>query len=319
MHKLSIIIPAYNAEKYLERCLESIVMQTYENIEIVVVNDGSKDQTAAILNVYAQKYPNKVVAIHQENKGVSEARNAGLKKASGTYIGFLDSDDYVKTNMYEKLMEKAIEGDFDIVACDTNAIYPDKTVVIESSIQDHQSVNKLLIDAYTVLWNKVYKKEVLEDISFKPNVWYEDNLYLYQVYTKVKKVGAVHEALHYYVQNEGSITYTYNDKLYNVIENMDEIIRYYKTNGYYETYKEELEYSYVRYLFATFVKRLAKSKDKDKFSDGVNYVIKKVKDAYPNYKKNSYICEKNGKSLYLKHFNPFIAKLIFMMEKNKMN
>lgn len=319
MNKLSIIIPAYNAEKYLERCLKSIVDQTYENIEAIVVNDGSKDNTALILDRFAQDYPNKIIAIHQENQGVSAARNAALKVASGNYIGFLDSDDYVKEEMFEKLMAKAMDGDFDVVACDTTAIYPDKNVVIASAMEDNQKVSKLLIDAYTVLWNKVYKREVIEGLYFKPNVWYEDVLYLYQVYTRVKKVGAIHESLHYYVQNEGSITYTYNDKLYNVITNMDEIIEFYKANNFYDQFKAELEYSYVRYLYAMFIKRLAKSKDSKKFNEGVQYVMKKVNETFPSYKNNAYICAKNPKSIYLKYFDAFLAKIIFMVEKNKMN
>lgn len=319
MHKLSIIIPAYNAEKYLERCLNSVMAQTYKNLEVIVVNDGSKDHTKDILNMFAYRYPDKIVAIHQDNKGVSVARNVALKKATGTYIGFLDSDDYVKEDMYAKLMEKAISEDFDIVGCDTNSIYPDRTIVISSSMEDYQDVSKLLIDAYSVLWNKVYKKQVLEGLSFKPNVWYEDNLYLYQVYTRVHKIGAVHEALHYYVQNEGSITYTYNDKLYDIVNNMDEILSFYKEHGCYDIYKEELEYSYVRYLYGTFIKRLAKSKNKNKFNDGVCFVMDKVNTLFPQYKRNSYICKWTGKNLFLRFFNPFIANIFYVLEKNKMN
>lgn len=318
MYKLSVIVPAYNAEKYLERCLNSLLDQTYSNIEIIVVNDGSKDKTKEILDEYSKKYSN-ILALHQENKGVSEARNNGLKMATGNYIGFLDCDDYIKPEMYEKLMSKIIQDDYDLVACDTTAVYPDKEILISSNIADNQNVSKLLIDAYAVIWNKVYKKSLIDGIYFKKDVWYEDILYLYQVYTRVQKVGSINEALHYYMQNENSITYTYNDKLYDVITNMDQIVTYYKEEGIFDKYKEELEYSYVRYLFATFIKRLAKSRNKSKYSEGTNYVIQKVREQFPNYKCNKYINQKNGKSIYLKKFNKFISWVIYFKEKNKMN
>ena len=160
---ISIIIPTYNMEKYLDKCLSSLLVNGMERVEIIVVNDGSKDNTAVLLEEYNKNFPDKIIVIHQENKGVSEARNAGLNIAKGDYITFLDIDDYIKNEMYFKLMSKAIDEEFDIVACDTLAIYPDYEKKIVSSIEDNQKIEKLLIDAYSVLWNKVYKKEIIDD------------------------------------------------------------------------------------------------------------------------------------------------------------
>jgi hypothetical protein len=139
------------------------------------------------------------------------------------------------------------------------------------------------------------------------------------VYSRVKKVGAINEALHYYLQREGSLTYTYDKKLYQLVDSLDSVVEYYKKERKLKKYHDEIEYSYVRYLYATFVKRLAKTKDKEEFKKGVDYVIKKVKSTFPEYKKNKYIKQINPKSLYLRFFNKLISKLIFNLEKNKMN
>lgn len=317
--KISIIIPAYNREKQIGRCIESLLSQTYKNLEIIIINDGSIDGTKGIIDEFQKQNKDRIIVVHTQNQGVSMARNEGISIATGDYIGFLDSDDYVDSQMYEKLLNKSIEGDYDIVACNTLALYPDKQVIIDSGIQDNQSVKKLLIDAYAVLWNKLYKAEYIKPLRFKKDVWYEDVLFLYQLYTKVKRVGRIESVGCYYVQNEGSITHTYNNKLYQLIENMDDIIKYYKDQGLYDIYRDELEYSYVRYLFGTFIKRLAKSKDFKQFRKGTNTVIKKVKLNFPNYKKNKYLNMKNGKSLYLKNFNKLISQVIYLRERNKMN
>ena len=317
---ISIIVPIYNVENYIEKCIDSLVSQTIENIEIILVDDGSTDNTPKIIDEYAKKYPEKIKVIHKENEGVSIARNVGMKEANGEYVGFLDSDDWVNPDMYEILYNKALEEDFDVVACNTSAIYPDNEVIIESNIKDNESIKELMIDAYAVIWNKIYKKSLIENIKFKEKMNFcEDVRFLYMLYPKINKIGSVDMALHNYLQRTGSLTYTYNEKLYQLIDSLDDIVKYYKDEKIYEIYKEELEYSYVRYLYATFIKRLAKTKNKEEFDKGFNFVLKKVNEQFPNYKKNKYINKLNGKSLYLKYFNKTIANLIFKLEKNRLN
>lgn len=319
MKKISVIVPVYNREKLITRCLDSLINQTFQNLEIIVVNDGSTDNTGIIVTQYQEKYPEKIKVIHSKNGGVSSARNIGIEAATGFYIAFLDSDDYVNPKMYEKLYLKMISDDYDMVACNTVAIYPGYEKVIDSAIQDNQSNKKLMIDAYLVLWNKLYRSELIKPLRFKENVWYEDVLFLYQLYPMVKKCGRIDDACIYYIQNENSITYTYNEKLYQLVENMDDIILYYKKNNEFQKYKQELEYSYVRYLYGTFIKRLAKSKDVKKYNDGVKYCISKVNKQFPNYRKNQYLNQKNAKAFYLKHFNFWVSKIVFWREKNRMN
>ncbi len=317
MKKVSVIVPCYNVENFIHKCLFSLCNQSLKDIEIIAIDDGSTDKTGSILDDYAKKYDN-IKVIHKNNGGVSAARNDALEMASGEYIGFLDSDDWVNGFMYEKMYNLAKANDFDLVACDTIAVYPKKEMVIHSNISNNQSVNKLMIDAYAVIWNKIYKRELLEGITFNTNLSFcEDVLFLYEIYSRVKKVGAINEPLHFYLQRNGSLTYTYNDKLYHLVESMDNIVSYYKENNVFDKYHDEIEYTYVRYLFATFIKRLAKTKNKIEFNKGYNYVINKVKENFPNYKNNKYLDGKKG--FYLKHFNKCLANLIFLLEKNRMN
>ncbi len=326
MKKISVIIPAYNRAETIRRSVESVLNQTYPNIEILVVNDGSTDNTGDILDEIQEnwgkqnpKSQHQLLVIHTENQGVSMARNEGLKVMTGEYVGFVDSDDYIEATMYEKLIEKAEAEELDIVACETEAIYPMGNVIISSRIQDGQDSRKLLVDAYTVLWNKIYRRELLEGITFKENVWYEDVLFLFLVYPKCHRVGSIADVGYYYVQNEGSITYTYNEKLYQLIENMDDIIDYYEEQGLTSCYLAELEYSYVRYLYGTFMRRLMKSKDFEKVEEGRVFVEGKVKEKFPKYKKNPYIKEQNFKSIYLRYFGKRLVRWIYKREKNRMN
>lgn len=317
--KLSVIVPVYNREDQIAHCIQTLVNQTYPNIEIIVINDGSTDATGQILAGLKADYPNQLVIIESKNVGVSEARNKGIEVAQGKFIGFVDSDDYVTNDMYEKLYNKMVSDNFDMVACNSITIYPKHQIEVDSGIQDYQKNEQLLIDAYAVLWNKLYKAEIIKKYRFKRDYWYEDVLFLNQLYPDLKIIGSIPDICYYYVQTENSITYTYNEKLYELIDNMDDLILDYQSRGIFEKYQAELEYTYVRYLFGTFIKRLAKSKDIKQFYRGVKFVIDKVKSNFPNYKSNTYINEKNGKSLYLKYFNIFFSIVIYLKEKNNMN
>ena len=115
--KVSVIVPVYNTEKYLEKCLNSLVQQTLDEIEIIVVDDGSPDNSQAIISKYAEQYPNKIISLKKKNGGLGDARNFGLEYAAGEFIGFVDSDDWVDTKMYETMYKEAING-YDIVLCD---------------------------------------------------------------------------------------------------------------------------------------------------------------------------------------------------------
>ena len=315
MTKVSVIVPVYNVEKYLEKCLDSLVNQTLKDIEIIVVNDGTKDNSQEIIDKYAKKYPKKVKGFIKENGGQSSARNYGLEYAKGEYIGFVDSDDYVELDMFEKLYNKAKEDDFDISICNLNFVYEDTddkkefSINMNSDLTDKESLRKHMINIYPVVWNKIYKKSLFETskLKFKEKVWFEDVEFLYKLVPYVKSVGVIDDYLYNYLQRQGSVTNTFDKRLYNYVENLNGIVDFYKEKDFYDYYKKELEYVYVRYLFATFLKRAAKYNDEE-FYKAVDCAVENVSNTFPKFRKNKYFY-KSLKGIYLLLFNKKIAKL----------
>ena len=309
--KVSVIVPVYNVEAYLEKCLDSLVNQTLKEIEIIIVNDGSPDNSQKIIDRYQKKYK-QIKSYIKENGGLSDARNYGIEKASGEYIAFLDSDDYVKENMYMEMYNKAKSNDFDIVVCDLNYVYDNKIIYASSNIEDDTyDIKKVMINIYPAAWNKIFKKELFDKgIRFKKNVWFEDVEFIYRLLPYVKSIGVIHKPFNQYVQREGSITNTINKKTYHYIDNWNGIIEYYKKNKFYDEYKQEIEYSYVRYIYATFIKQASKYNYAD-YKEAVNIAIKNVKTNFPLYRKNKYFY-KSTKGLYLILFNKFISKIVYI-------
>ncbi len=322
MKKLSVIIPCYNVQEYLSKCIDSVIDNELNDIEIILVNDGSKDDTLKIIKEYKKKYKDIIKVVDQENQGLSMARNAGIEVSTGEYITFLDSDDYVDSKMYSSMLEKAYENNFDLVVCGVKMLYPDHELNVSSGVvkdcNSKEEVKDVMYNFYPAACNKIYKREVIGDLRFKKGVWFEDVEFMYRLLPHVKSIGIVNEYYYYYLQREGSITYVYNSKLYDFLYNLDGVVEYYKENDFYDEYKEELEYTYVRYLYATFIKRLAKMKDKNEFNRGVDTVVEAVNNKFPEYKKNKYLGY-SKKGLYLKYFNKLIANIVYIVEKNKKN
>lgn len=327
MADISVIVPAYNMSAYIEKCLDSLLNQTKKEIEIIAVDDGSTDSTLSILNKYSQLHPDVIKVISQENGGLSAARNTGIGAATGRYIAFVDSDDYVDCDMLDTMYKKALEGDYDVVACDVSCIYPDKVTVVDSGISfesKHITIEEsreMFLNMYVIVCNKLYKKSLFEEtgILFEKGIWFEDVLFSHKMFPHIKSIATVKKGFYQYLQRESSITYTYSDKLSDIHKVMNKILDYYKENGFFEQYRNELEYMYTRYMLATYIKRLSKAKDKKKFDDGVTFALETVKNTFPEYKKNIYLNNGSKKGIYLKHFNRFIANLIYIIEKNRMN
>lgn len=317
--KVTIIMPIYNTGKYIRRCLDSIMRQSYDNFELVIINDGSIDDSEEIINEYIHNYNGKIKYYYKENEGVAIARNYGLDNAEGDYITFIDSDDYVDENMIEKLVDKALSYDYDLTLCDLLYVYENKTIVGDSGIHEDldnkEQIKNNIINIIPAMCGKLIKKELFNDLRFKENIYYEDVEIYFRMYPKIDKIGILNEGLYFYMQRDDSITYTYNEKLYDIVNIWEDIIKYYQKNNIYEIYKEELEYTVVRYYYATFIKRLAKTKDKKQFKKGVNFVTKKLKKEFPNYRQNYYLKKNTPKNIYLKYFNKFVANIIFIISK----
>lgn len=213
---VSVVIPAYNIEKYLSRCLDSVLAQTYGNIEVIVVNDGSKDETGRVIDEYAAK-DSRVLAIHKENGGVSSARLAGIKASSGDFIGFVDGDDFIEPDMYERLLSNAVKHNADISHCGYKMVFPKGHIDYyyntgKTIVQDNMTGLKDLIEGSFVepgLWNKLYSRSLIlsfveasgMDYSIKIN---EDLLMNYFLFKAAKH--SIYEDFcpYHYILREGS-------------------------------------------------------------------------------------------------------------------
>lgn len=318
--KLSVIVPCYNVANTIKRTIESIIKNEIKDMEILVIDDFSTDNTYQVLESLAKKYKQICILKHKENKGLSEARNTGIKKAKGEYLSFIDGGDTIKPLMYKKMLEKAYSKDFDVVGCFEERIFPTYTKEITLGITkdcfNKKEIKEKMVFIYPSACTKIYKRAIFKDIFFKKGVWFEDVEFLYRYIPFINSIGVVNEPLYNYYQDSNSITHSFNHKLYDFIDNWNGLLDFYKENNLFKEYYFELEYSYVRYLYATFIKRLAKMQDKEEFKKGVTEVIYQVKKNFPEYKKNKYL-KKDMKSLYLKYFNPIIANIVFKLEKNR--
>ncbi len=318
MPKVSVIVPVYNVSKYLEKCLLSLVNQTLDDIEIIVVNDGSPDNSQDIVDKFKKEYPKKIVSLIKENGGLSDARNYGINHAKANYIGFVDGDDFVDVSMFEKMYEKAISQDFDLVVCNLNYVYDYDVVPTSGNIkEDTDDIKDAMVNIYPTAWNKLYKRELLNkyDLRFKKGVWFEDVEFVYRLLPYIKNIGVVDEYFYEYVQREGAISKTYDDRLYHYIDNFNGIVKYYKDNKLFNKYYKELEYAYVRYIYGTFVKQ-ALNYPKDKFKKALKDAKYNVKNNFSKYRRNKYFYQ-SLKGLYMVFFNKPLLMLVYLLKGGK--
>ena len=209
---ISVIIPVYGVEKYISQCLESVINQTYKNLEIIVVNDGTKDRSADIAKEYAAK-DSRIKVYDFKNGGLSVARNRGLEIATGEYISYLDSDDWLDTKMYETLLETAMKNEADMVKCgiiETNGAAEEKITFSDVKIinnEQHKAFKNYFKGIlWTLAWNGLYKKELAKKVKFPDNVVHEDNYSSGMFLYLAKKVIAMPFCLNYYRVNDAGIS-----------------------------------------------------------------------------------------------------------------
>ena len=191
MAKVSVIVPIYNVEKYLPKCLDSLVNQTLDDIEIILVNDGSLDNSGKIAKEYSEKYQDKIIYLEKENGGLSDARNYGIPYATGEYIAFLDSDDYIDIDAYKQMYEKAKKEDADFLECDFIWEYPNKKV-IDKRI-DYKNKQEMLAVVRVVAWNKLIKRDLIikNNIRFPKGLRYEDIEFTYKLLPYLNKISYI--------------------------------------------------------------------------------------------------------------------------------
>ena len=211
---ISVIIPVYNVERYLKRCIDSVIKQTYSNLEIILVDDGSLDSSSSICDDY-RLADERVKVVHKENGGLSEARNIGLDIAQGDFILFLDSDDYIAESMCKDLLEIAIRDHADIVISNFYYHFGDEKRLNKNISLSDKSVYSgcevmkryfLLVPIdLTVVWNKLYKRDIFSDIRFPQYRYHEDNFVIYKVYDKSSVISYTSKPLYFYQQRNDSI------------------------------------------------------------------------------------------------------------------
>ena len=209
---ISVIVPIYKVEKYLCKCVDSIINQTYKNLEIILVDDGSPDNCPRICDDYAKK-DSRIKVIHKKNGGLSDARNAGVKIATGEYISFIDSDDWVETQMIEKMFTCINKDKSDVVSSGVKWVKDDGSLINDVTIDENgildtvTGMKELLKDGLLKqhVWNKLYKASLIRNIPFEKGKYHEDVFWSYQIFGIAEKTSIMKESFYNYVQREGSI------------------------------------------------------------------------------------------------------------------
>ena len=310
MPKVSVIVPIYNVEKYLEKCINSLLSQTLEDIQIILVNDGSKDNSGNIAKECEKNNKNRIIYVEKENGGLSDARNYGLKYATGDFIAFLDSDDYIEKNAYEEMYNKAIEENADYVECDFIWEFPNKIRVDKQ--YPYKNKKEMLSFVRVVAWNKLIKRQLITDnnLEFPKGLRYEDVEFTYKLIPFINKFAYVDKPFIHYVQREGSIANVQNERTAEIFNVLDNVIEFYKKNNIYEKYRDELEYNYARYLLCSSLKRMCKIKDKTIREKLLTESWKRLNSNFPNWKENVILKTVNiGKNKYMRTVNKSTYKI----------
>lgn len=310
MPKVSVIVPIYNVEKYLEKCINSLLSQTLEDIQIILVNDGSKDNSGNIAKEYEKNNKDRVIYVEKENGGLSDARNYGLKYATGDFIAFLDSDDYIEKNAYEEMYNKAIEENADYVECDFIWEFPNKIRVDKQ--YPYKNKKEMLSFVRVVAWNKLIKRQLIIDnnLEFPKGLRYEDVEFTYKLIPFINKFAYVDKPFIHYVQRKGSIANVQNERTAEIFTVLDNVIEFYKKNNIYEKYRDELEYNYARYLLCSSLKRMCKIKDKTIREKLLTESWKRLNSNFPNWKENVILKTVNiGKNKYMRTVNKSTYKI----------
>lgn len=285
MIKVSVIVPVYNTSLYLSKCLNSLVNQTLKDIEIIVINDGSTDNSLDIINEFKKDNKN-IVIINDSNHGQGFARNRGIALAKGEFITFVDSDDFIDYDMLEKMYK--VSKDYDVVVCDINKVLKNKIQVFKNYNKYSKEGNKNLMVSHQGPVARLYRKDLFNNIKFLEGVYYEDLGMIPVLAQKVNKVKYIEDAMYYYLIRNNS---TMKQKKYNKkLEDIFTVIEY-LNKEIDEKYNEELEYIYIEHLLYSASLRFLDFNKKDM----VNKINLIMEEKFPNWKNNKYLKNKSKK------------------------
>lgn len=310
---VSVIVPVYNVEPYLEKCLDSLVNQTLKDIEVIVVNDGSPDDSQKIIDYFVENYPGKVIGLKKENGGQASARNLALQYAKGQYIGFVDSDDWVDLDMYEKMYKKAISKNSDIVICNTIDHYADYVVYHRQS-----DVGKLR--KCGSVCNKIFRKDLIGSLRFPEGLWYEDFCFGVKLLMQTENVSYCEEHFYHALNRQGSTMNNNNSqKNLDMLVVMTDIVNFVHDNNLDTKYSYDLEYMMIEHILLTSINRVAEQKNPEK-----NRIIKQMRkyvlNYYPHFRQDKAFKEFDMKQKIIASLNAYglykFSKIILFIKKS---
>lgn len=290
--KISIIVPIYNVEEYIEKCIDSLINQTYKNIEIVLVDDGSTDKSYDICKRYSEK-DSRIKLIHKKNGGLSDARNVGIDNATGEYITFVDSDDWLSYNYCEIMIKEINETKADIVMSNLVYVYSnDYTFEVEEKFDKKSYTNIEALEAFedtinVVAVSKLYKRELFDNLRYRVGKIHEDEFMFHRIFYEASKISWLDVELYAYRQRENSITTSkYSLKKLDAIEALEDRMNFYEKNSLHNL-KEKTRALYM-YLLRKNIREILASdiNEKDEY---VNELSVKLKESYKVCKKTKYI------------------------------
>lgn len=291
MSKVSIVVPIYNVQKYLSKCLQSLVDQTFKDIEIICVNDGSTDQSDKIIEKFVKLYPNRIIHLEKENGGLGDARNAGINIAKGEYITFIDSDDWVEPEMIESMYNNAKKYNSDIVCCGLRRIDEDGKILSNEQInlKKEYSPKEAMVTLAPAAWNKLYRMSLFTDynIRYSVGVWYEDLPTTTKLFMHSNKITTVNKIFVNYLQRKGSISYSYDERSRDIFKVLNDINEYNKEK-FNNKYKNEIEYLYIIHIIFAHLFR-SSILSITLINSEIDYSREVIRKEFPKWSRNKYI------------------------------
>lgn len=310
MSKVSVIVPVYNGGENLYSLNDSLVNQTYKDIEIIYINDGSKDNSLEILQSFAQR-DERIRIINQINMGGSAARNTGLMEATGEYLYFCDADDYVELTAIEKLYHTATVENSDIVICNYRDVSPTGEIIRENKtasifIGNNTKENKGILFLKPAVWNKLIKKSLFTDnnIKFEDTRIGQDLSTTLRLFIKARNIVGIDSILYNYVLHDNTISRSYDMRILDTINALNIIKEFYEEQGEYSDYKAEFEFVVIQNILYQMTKIPLLVSDKEEAYSQFKEYLKQ----FPNIEKNKYL---NHSLIYRSVFIVFTTKWIF--------
>lgn len=306
MPKVSVIVPVYNAEKYLARCLDSLARQTLRDIEVVAVDDGSTDSSTSILADFAERHPGFIRVFREENSGQGAARNRAIAEATGEYVGFLDADDEALPDMFERLYSAAAGAD--LAVCDHYFVKKRRRELI--TFPEFTTPRELFHAPYVSPWNKLVRRETLarSGVVFPEGYIYEDTAWFAELIPFVKSFNyAGGPLLLHYMNDNSTMTAAGGERVAQIFPVMDGLLDFYRERGLFDGYRDELCYFYTRILLFGSMRRISKVPDKSRRGELRRRTLAELEEHFPDFRA---ACTERGlRGLYIRHASPGTLRL----------